>query len=143
MTQINYSKVFENVNAVMKDTQKERDLWKLTFNSASRLLREAQTKEGFKIARPIFERFNLPLTRKFKPSELFELIPSDLWMKDKKNNSYPCYVSRSVEKNEDGTDKKDKNGNLIYKFRLCPIRDNTWTFDKFVKLMSSVEGLKK
>jgi hypothetical protein len=47
------------------------------------LLKEAQTKEGFKVSKPFFELFDLPLTRKVTPSDILERIPASKCTIDK------------------------------------------------------------
>ena len=140
-TLVNFESVYESVNNCMKATKEERNLWKTTFNSLSRLLRVAQSKEGIKIVKPIFERFNLPTTGKVKPSEILALIPSEYMKEDKKGNSFPCYLSKVVKKEKDKegnlVECKDKEGNLLYVYELRPVRDNAWTLDKFVKVLAT------
>lgn len=59
------------------------DLFHTKFSTLSRLLKEAQTKEGFKVSKPFFELFDLPLTRKVTPSDILERIPASKWTTDK------------------------------------------------------------
>lgn len=140
-TSVNFETVHTNVVNVMKETKEERNLWKATFNSLSRLLRVAQTKEGMKIVAPIFGRFNLPTTGKVKPSEILALIPSEYMKEDKKGNINPCYLSKVVKKEKDKegnlVECKDKEGNTIYEFKLTSVKDNAWTLDKLVKVLAT------
>ena len=53
------------------------------FTTLSRLLKEIQSKEGFKVSKPFFELFDLPLTRKVTPSDILERIPASKWTIDK------------------------------------------------------------
>ena len=141
MKTLNCSKVFESVNAGMKETKDERNLWKKEFCSLSKLLRDAQTVAGFKIVKPIFERYDLPLTRKMSAAEFIERLPVECF-KEVRDDLIPAYVSRSAKRDEAGNVMKDKEGNVLeWEYKLTPVR--VWTLDKFVKVLATAEAAKK
>ena len=98
--------IFLYTSKEKKEKNMERNMLKATYSSLSRLLKEFQTKEGFEIAKPIFEKLGLPLNRKVKPADIFAKVPASSF-----------YI--------------DKYGN-----RRVPIREGTWSLEKLEKLLS-------
>ena len=127
----------------MKETKKERTIWRSNYFSLSRLLRDTQTKEGLKITTPIFAALNLPTTGKIKPSEILESLSDSQFYTDKKGNKFPAYVTRREITDENGNPVLTKEGLKTYEYKLTPIREGSWTLDKLCKLISDRNALQK
>lgn len=126
---------YNNVVNTMKQTREGRTLYKQTFCSLSRTLRNMQTKEGMRSCAPIFEALGLPTTGKIKPSEILARIAA--WTEDKNGNKIPAYTSRTAVLDKDGNPVLDKDGNRTYTYRLVGVKDGAWTIDKFVKVLAN------
>lgn len=126
---------YNNVVNNMKTTKKDRDLFKATFCSLSRTLRNMQTVEGFKACKPIFELLGLPTTRQVGPKVVEARINN--WVEDKKLGKLPAYTTRRAVKDDNGAPVLDKEGNQVYEYSLTAVRPGAWTIDKFVKVLSS------
>lgn len=124
---------FNNVKNMLKNTKKERDLWKTQFNSLNKLCREMQSREGKKISAPVLAQFGI--VEHVNADQLRERFAC--WVTDKKGNKLPAYTTRTAQVDAEGNEKKDKEGNTLYDYRLTAIRDNAWTFDKLVKCLAS------
>ena len=83
---------------------KEHNLMKTNFLSLSSLLKVLQTIDNFDKVKPIFERYNLPITRRATPSDIMDRIPES------------CY-------------RIDNNGN-----KVLPIPEGAWSLEKLIKL---------
>lgn len=95
----------ECINITDRIPRHEDNIMKLRYNSLSRLLREAQSKDNYIKVEPIFEKYGIPLTRRVKPADILARIPDS------------CFTT-------------DKDGN-----RTIPIPKGTWSLEKMLKLI--------
>ena len=135
---MNFVAVKHPKNNSTKEMKMGHNLLKAHFSSLSRLLRETQTVEGFKIAKPIFEKLKLPLNRKIRPSNIMERVPKSNFCVDSEGIKKCAYPQRhkkyTVNSKGEKVEVKDGNGNPVYEYKLSPIQ--TWSLDILEKLLT-------
>lgn len=129
-----YASIYESQKNVMNRTRKMRSLWKLEYNTLTRLLHDSQTVTGWKLAEPIFKELQLPMTRKVSRKDVESMI--HVWYEDKKGNRFPAYIVEITDKDENGEPLKDKNGNEVVHYETRPVRDGHWTMDAISKVLA-------
>lgn len=127
--------VFESVNNVMNTTKEVRKDWRTSYNTLAKLLKETQTKEGFKVAGKWFEQMGLPTDRKVSKTFVESLFK--LHYTDKKGIEYPAYIARKTKKDKDGNEVTDKDGNKVYEFVTRPVKNGQWTLDVLTKVLAA------
>jgi hypothetical protein len=125
-------------NNASKEMKMGKNLLKAHFPSLSRLLKETQTAEGIKEAKPIFEKLNLPLNRKIRPSDILERVPKSNYYIDSEGVKKCVLPQRrkkyTVNSKGEKVDVKDRNGKPVYENILLPIK--TWSLGILEKLLT-------
>ena len=139
----NFSLNFENVAKMLETTATDRKEWHKKEQTLTKLLQRAQSKGMLPITSKIFEACGLPTNGKLSPKKFTSEYCK--YFVEKKGENLPAYINKvtiwerdsegKVRKDKEGNyiPKKDKEGNILYDYKLTAIKDGTWTLEKLLK----------
>lgn len=135
--------IFGHISEMLEKTSNDRKEWHKKEQTLAKLLKNAQLKDMLPITSKIFKEVGLPTNGKLTQTNFLSNYCKHFV--EKKGINYPAYVNKSTiwEKTKDGkikTDKDgkrvaktDKDGNVMYNYKLTIIKDGSWTLEKLLK----------